>query len=583
MRQCAADVGHVFANRLGSRTRGNVSCDKNNYYSYSTVFAQWLDDNVVLLYEGATSPSSSRHKLYKGMFADNVHVFSYSDGHRYYHGCDLIGYSGYSYKFNYIARVRLLDYWIGELYNSFAYLKDATTNGADKFDVMKYWGQVNELCSLYKDTTVKKWLRIKSRTSEEWVVKKKMVRALMETQSVPEVLDKMYGDGTWQRYYDFCAKFRKAKSSRKKIMKIARYLGINDPYCKYAEYSPGEVRSFTAEQRLRVKFAVLAKKEWEKGKNERDKRERKSYAGWFKWITGAEPVKIKSLWCSEEIDGKVTTCRNMYTGEEYHIINMMSNYSYNWNFPHTSRLDFSDFKEFRVSENKRQWIEEFYADTKEAADNTAAQNILSAHHCCIKGDGYFDRVYELKDNLKNEVSADEYELCKRYVEKQDRYYVEEEARKRALQMRKAAEKERKRKEEELRKKVTAEKIRQYESEGVEGSRKIWREHLGGINKYNDELFYGGNVLLRLSVDKRLVETSMNIRLDIDVCKKFFKIIEKWHENPKSFKQIKIKTHFCGEFTIVSYENDILTAGCHKIAFCEMQRMYNELLSLEKVA
>ena len=68
------DIGHRFANqdfgKNGHLKAGNVSVDGRNYYSYSTVFAQWLDQEkkVVVVYNGSTSSSSSKHQLWKGIF-----------------------------------------------------------------------------------------------------------------------------------------------------------------------------------------------------------------------------------------------------------------------------------------------------------------------------------------------------------------------------------------------------------------------------------------------------------------------------------------------------------------------------------
>ena len=47
--------------------------------------------------------------------------------------------------------------------------------------------------------------------------------------------------------------------------------------------------------------------------------------------------------------------------------------------------------------------------------------------------------------------------------------------------------------------------------------------------------------------------------------------------------MQIDTKGSGKYTISSYEDDILTAGCHCIAWEEMDRMYNEILKLEEQA
>jgi ribose 5-phosphate isomerase len=96
--------------------------------------------------------------------------------------------------------------------------------------------------------------------------------------------------------------------------------------------------------------------------------------------------------------------------------------------------------------------------------------------------------------------------------------------------------------------------------------------------YKGDFFMGGNVLLRLNLNKDKVETSKNIRIPVEVCKKMWKIVSKWHENPSCFKEMQIDTKGSGKYTISSYQNDILTAGCHRIAYAEMERMYNEIIN-----
>ena len=105
--------------------------------------------------------------------------------------------------------------------------------------------------------------------------------------------------------------------------------------------------------------------------------------------------------------------------------------------------------------------------------------------------------------------------------------------------------------------------------------------IGDAEDYNDsrddsEFFLGGNVLLRLNLNKDKVETSKGIRIPVDTCKKMWKIVSRWHENPSCFKPVQIDTKGSGKYTISSYEDDILTAGCHKIAYCEMERVMNEI-------
>ena len=166
-----------------------------------------------------------------------------------------------------------------------------------------------------------------------------------------------------------------------------------------------------------------------------------------------------------------------------------------------------------------------------------------------------------------------------FIRKCKAHYADEEAQARARRIeaeRQAAEKAR---EEAYRKQVKQEQIDECLSRGIEGKRDLWRKHLKTIDEIydkNDEFFFGGNVLLRLNLNKDTVETSKCIRIPVEICKKMWKIVTKWHENPSCFKSVQIDTKGSGRYTISSYENDILTAGCHKISYTEMENVMSML-------
>jgi hypothetical protein len=123
----------------------------------------------------------------------------------------------------------------------------------------------------------------------------------------------------------------------------------------------------------------------------------------------------------------------------------------------------------------------------------------------------------------------------------------------------------------------------YIARGIEGYRDLYYEKLDSISvahKFGNEFFFGGNVLLRWRTDE-LIETSKNVLITIPQAKKFFKVISKWHDDPTTFNDYRFDTK-SGNYNANKYENDILTAGCHKIAYCEMERMYNEILKRESV-
>ena len=159
------DIAHRFANqdfgKNGHLKAGNVSVDGRNYYSYSTVFGQWIDleKKVVLIYVGSTSSSSSKHQLGKYVFPSDVHVFPYNDKYRKsyygYAGCQLLYWSE---ECEYRDRLTLLNYFIDVQFREFEYITTAKSKGAEVVSY-EYWNYAVELCSLYKDTTIQKWLK----------------------------------------------------------------------------------------------------------------------------------------------------------------------------------------------------------------------------------------------------------------------------------------------------------------------------------------------------------------------------------------------------------------------------------------
>ena len=145
-----SDIQHRFANKLegknGCIKAGNVRYEGRNYYSYSTVFGQWLDmeKNVVAIFDGSTSISSSKHKLGKGYFPDGTHVFPLDFGSSSYYGwrnCNLVG--EYWHKgdecFKEYHRMQMIDHYVGRIYDQIAAIKDGKKKGLENVD-FSAWG-----------------------------------------------------------------------------------------------------------------------------------------------------------------------------------------------------------------------------------------------------------------------------------------------------------------------------------------------------------------------------------------------------------------------------------------------------------
>lgn len=593
-----SDIQHRFANKqegkFGSLKASNVSYVGRNYFSYSTVFGQWLDieKNVVAIFDGSTSPSSSKHKLWKGVFPDDVHVFPLDFGGRGYYGwrnCNLV--SSYNFKdedFKEYHRMQMIDHYVERIYNQIAAINGGKKKGLENVS-FEAWGYIEELCSLYKDTSINKYLKDKSgkadSNSEEIKKRKrKLVKLLKDGERNVEVLtDALFGDGTYKTYWDYCARYRKAADKKEKMSELCERLGIADPYRDQywsgmwkTRLTADEVRKLTAKERNNIHFASLIRKEEYEKDGERKKLYNKRKDNAYRWIVGFEPV-IDSLYPhSYKYCKKV---RNMYTGEAYEC---GGDYIFGFYWLDTS-VSF-DYDKFRKSDNKEQWIADFYAKCNDVANNRKAISILKRINAHIKEKvhSWDDDVYLNDVHLRMMTTDAEFNLCAEFIRKQDKHYADEEAQERARKIERLRREEEERKEREYQEKVKQEQIDECLERGEEGCRDLWRNHLTDsfeAERYFEKVaqgdfFMGGNVLLRMNLNKDTVETSKNIRIPVEVCKKMWKIVSKWHENPSCFKPMEIDTKGSGKYTISSYENDILTAGCHKIAYTEMERMYN---------
>lgn len=609
-----SDIQHRFANKQAGKngriSAGNVRYEGRNYYSYGTVFGQWLDveKNVVAIFDGSTSTSSSKHKLWKGVFPDDVHVFPLDFGSGYYgwRNCNLVSSYNFSDEdFKEYHRMQMIDHYVGRIYDQIAAINGGTKKGLENVD-FKAWDYIEELCSLYKDTSIAKWLKYSSEKEEREVSRytdKKLyakeiakIRATAKQQrklakllkdgerDVHTLTDALFGEGTFKTYWDYCARFRKAADKRSKVESLCERLGIASPYEKWNRgrmdtgLTADQIRKLTAKERVELHLKSIAYKEHKEQKDEREKKYNKNMRNAYKWIVGREPKK--ESWGGGYENDVHNNCVNKDTGKVYEC---SGEHIYGFYWLNTS-VSF-DYDGFRKSDDKEKWIADFYAKCKEVADNRKAIGIIRRikAHTKEKIHSYDDDVYINDDYLRENTTEAEYAICSEFIRKQDKHYADEEARRRAAEIARIKAEEERKREEEFKAQVKKEQIDACVARGAEGARDLWRHHLTDLYTAEDfckleNFFYNGNVLLRMNLNKDKVETSKYIKIPVDVCKKMWKIVSKWHENPSCFKEMEIDTKGSGKYTISSYENDILTAGCHKIAYAEMERMYNEIIN-----
>ena len=98
---------------------------------------------------------------------------------------------------------------------------------------------------------------------------------------------------------------------------------------------------------------------------------------------------------------------------------------------------------------------------------------------------------------------------------------------------------------------------------------------GTVNGMPSSFYHGGNVLLR--VTDKFVKSSKGICVTIAEAVRMWRIVKRWHEDESTFEAYSEKFFTTlSNYGISRYQNDILIAGCHAIAYKEMERAAIEL-------
>lgn len=552
-------MAHRWCNQDFGRNNGfkskNTHCDKWNYYSYSTVIAQWVDHKrkvmVVMDLHSDTTPTTNKHRqdIYSGV-SDEITVFPYTNySYSYYDGGQL---TSSPESFDYTDRRRLLEYYLQNMYN--AYSEFVSSKKLTTLNFTDYWEYADKLCEMYKDTTYKKWLRNPSALIAKNVLTamRKMVKLhIAGVTATEEFVNTMFGDGTWDAYMTRTESIRKSARTREYIAKVNYHVGYERWYsrCNLPYHSMAEIKADGPRKILLRKFAKL----WhDANDNKICEKKKQSIVNATKYlgISDIQSYELPSGWSMN--DYRITVRNVIVDGEVvYKPIHCMDE----WRILGWCNVPVFEFcyNEFKAAKDTKKFKERYI---KKATILGRLEKGKSIYIKVLAKSLKVEDLTEEQTHLYNEfVAFQEKELGR--IERGRKIRMQEEARI-------AAEK--------------AAKLEAYKSRGVEGMRDLWREHLCSIYEYDrlDDYYYGGNVLLRWSKNHDYIETSKNIKLSIEQCKKYWKIISIWHENPSKFKSIQMTTK-TGTYKVISYNDDILTAGCHKIAYQEMKRMMKEIL------
>lgn len=536
------DVAHRWANGIGYNQGSNMHATETNLYSYSTVIAQCLDRerNVFVVIDESLTPTTSKHVSYARRAIPNyAHVFqTHIDGGYHWDNVDFLGWKG---KFNQQTRLQMVSHFVSKAFEEYEKTREGKSLDSENIDITPFV-DAERLNDLYGDCSLKTWLR-RCKTADN--KHRKLVRLYLDDKHNEEIADALFGNGTWARLQERIAPLKKAQRTREKIEHLRVYLGFQpsdahwDDIRPQCPYTAKELRKMSARDRLAIKFLNLSVVKTRKYRqavfgNAYDTHKTRTQRNALKFLgitSGCSDVHEVSL-----PDGTVIYSGRGDWWDDYHLS--------------------LDYDAFMLSVDKRKFRERFW-------------KLASLKMRRIQGYKLFtNRYYAQMRGETFEMTEEENHIYNEFVVRKNRYEAERELRDKREAERRARQMQEK-----------MEKIEAYKSQGVDGVRRLWIERLESVPCEildSPQLCYGGNILMRFDRQDGYVETSKHIRLSFEQCHKYWAIIKKWHDTG-TFKE---GVSMAG-YQVRSFNNDILVAGCHQIAFCEMERMYNELCARER--
>lgn len=535
------DVIHAWAwNEDQCWRAGTVSRQKDGtLYSYSTCIGQrieWGENVIFLLNTTNYSSYTSQHQqdAYRAVpLCGNVCLFEVSGWNRGV--SDLVRLFGSDENkrkamLRFGVELFVLDYF--EQCKSIAKSKklDISVNPAKGYEELERWFEATKVSS------VSKLLKMKSdefnkiigyHAIDEARRIKSYLKALSQGKGIEELCDIVNGKGAWQKYLDRTAGLRLAKKHRKWSEKL--YFSTPSTEYKYNDPCP-------------VVEGSVTKKSVEKHRKAGDL---------IKWMLSLK--KANYIAANDAYETRQGNQRREKAKEHLEIYIGLRGWTLGWSpfgkapKRYFSRFDYDGtvitFANTRCYEERKLTDEEY----TRFRQMTAEEQKTFIHE---------RRLWMVQQLQQDTVRAAE----------RERYLVEQEKRW-------AKEAEERRKLEETNKAH----IEELKAQGDSGYRQLYHEGFN-VNVYgcSSAVFYGGNVLLRFNKEENLIETSKYIKITVEVARKLWAFIERCHANGganvKGF-EIPCINH---TYTVHSYENDILTAGCHRIAYQEMAYMAKEL-------
>lgn len=545
-----SDVAHAWAHGLDKCHYGsNMHHDGGYLYSYSTCIGQRIEYNgriIFLTNNYHYSNSSCKHQgcMFGAIPNEDNNVVCFNIERNNY-GCDRLIYMGYDYKNNpdnETVRENIIQFGFKWIVDDYMDCKDVSKCNTLKhkfnrrgFKQFLLWLVATECISVNKllKMNSEKLLsllpynygKIDNIPAKKF---KSFFKLLIENAPDEQLVDIVNGKGEYQKYLERTKGLRLAQRMRE-ITDICHFLNANTRYrkfhCVHGDFTPAKMGSITSKDCIKwQKEGVLIQQLYNI---------RKANIEYAIKVSDKENLTSRR----ESARGRLERhCGMCGWGGPYWV--PRKNKVNSFNYCGTTIV----FSECRA-----------YSERKISSEEYAAFRVLSKDE---QKTWIENKKRWMLEQLQNDRIAHE-NWQARYEEEQ-RVRMELEAKQNALEAERAAYKS------------------SLLAQGESGLRQAWHEGFR-VSVWNQSLsfYFGGNVLLRV-INDDYVETSKGIKVSKEECKRLWAIINRWHENNTEFDGVETVNAIGNRWQISRYKNDILTAGCHSIAYCEMKRIAEQL-------
>lgn len=560
------DVAHNWAHQLKTKqTSGNLSFNGCLIYSYSTVIGEVITlkdgKKIYVLNTGNYSNSTSKHQNYAfdAIPTDAIKFSASCDDFKYSWG-GLTWYRG-NFSDEYCKRT-CKSFVQTHLIKTFEMLEEFSTSKAMKIEEdfsLKWFDEAVLFCELTKMTTIKQVLKEKSENIKKWwgiknpvAFKKTMLAILSGERSLHVLVDMANGAGAWNEYLVRTKGVRAAKEARKLNLMLG--FATNSGWDIY--YQPYHYNYGNGNKNTCASFPT----------NETyiSRQMRGQVRGGFK---ASQIAKFRK-------DGDLLTVLLDYKRKNFQLNCAMTDKELAVERKKKAKkrlekhLGFIGFDSYSCFSSQKKMTTFNYDGTVITFNGFDKERTL----CWNEYKAYTEMSQmeqkEFVHNKRLEMLAT-IQNARQERERQQREFDE---RQRIA-----------REENEKKMKLYAEKkeyIEEMKAKGDTGVKQLWHEGLIGNGFYGkpNSFFNGGNALLRVSLTGEQVESSKGIRVSIPECKRLWLIINRWHNEHKEFdlEDYEIVHATTNDWGIKRYQNDIMIAGCHAIAYSEMAAVAKQL-------